>query len=89
MLELKHPHIIKLLDFFEERDAYFMVVEKMRGELGALMVCPCEASFPSWDEHFIYTLTSFQGVDDRTAETLSVLVYCVARRQFHMALLEL
>lgn len=31
MLELNHPHIIKLLDFFEERDNYFMVVEKIRG----------------------------------------------------------
>lgn len=33
MLELDHPHIIKLLDFFEERDNYFMVVEKVNGEL--------------------------------------------------------
>ena len=32
MLELDHPHIIKLLDFFEKRDNYYMVVEKVDGE---------------------------------------------------------
>lgn len=32
MLELNHPHIIKLLDFFEEKENYFMVVEKVRGD---------------------------------------------------------
>lgn len=31
MLELDHPHIIKLLDFFEKRDNYYMVVEKVDG----------------------------------------------------------
>lgn len=31
MLELDHPNIIKLLDFFEKRDHYYMVVEKIRG----------------------------------------------------------
>lgn len=32
MLELNHPHIIKLLDFFEKKDNYYMVVEKVNGE---------------------------------------------------------
>ena len=32
MLELNHPNIIKLLDFFEKKDHYYMVVEKVRGE---------------------------------------------------------
>ena len=32
MLELDHPHIIKLLDFFEKRDHFYMVVEKVDGE---------------------------------------------------------
>lgn len=32
MLELNHPNIIKLLDYFEKKDHYFMVVEKVRGE---------------------------------------------------------
>ncbi|CAN0189555.1 unnamed protein product [Ascophyllum nodosum] len=31
MLELDHPHIIKLLDFFEKKDSYYMVVEKVNG----------------------------------------------------------
>ncbi|CAM9791560.1 unnamed protein product, partial [Discosporangium mesarthrocarpum] len=31
MMELDHPHIIKLLDFFEEKDNYYMVVEKIVG----------------------------------------------------------
>eukprot|EP00903_Cladosiphon_okamuranus_P008290 g7977.t1 len=31
MLELNHPNIIKLLDFFEKKDHYYMVVEKVRG----------------------------------------------------------
>lgn len=50
MLQLDHPHIIKLLDFFEERDAYFMVVEKMRGEhsvpfgsMAGTHACPCSS----------------------------------------------
>ena len=33
MLELDHPHIIKLLDFFEKKDSYYMVVEKVNGQL--------------------------------------------------------
>ena len=32
MLELDHPNIIKLLDFFEKKDHFYMVVEKVRGE---------------------------------------------------------
>lgn len=32
MLELNHPNIIKLLDFFEKKDHYYMVVEKVQGE---------------------------------------------------------
>lgn len=32
MLELNHPHIIKLLDFFEKKDSYYMVVEKANGQ---------------------------------------------------------
>lgn len=32
MLELNHPNIIKLLDFFEKKDHFYMVVEKVRGE---------------------------------------------------------
>ncbi|CAM9187931.1 unnamed protein product [Ectocarpus fasciculatus] len=31
MLELDHPNIIKLLDFFEKKDHFYMVVEKVRG----------------------------------------------------------
>lgn len=31
MLELNHPYIIKLLDFFEESQNFFMVVEKVNG----------------------------------------------------------
>lgn len=33
MLELDHPNIIKLLDFFEKKDHFYMVVEKVRGEV--------------------------------------------------------
>lgn len=31
MLELNHPHIIKLLDFFDNKDYFYMVVEKVNG----------------------------------------------------------
>ncbi|CAM9971946.1 unnamed protein product [Pylaiella littoralis] len=31
MMELDHPNIIKLLDFFEKKDHFYMVVEKVRG----------------------------------------------------------
>lgn len=35
MLELNHPHIIKLLDFFEKKDSFYMVVEKANGQFYA------------------------------------------------------
>lgn len=38
MLELNHPHIIKLLDFFEKKDSYYMVVEKANGQFNVAIV---------------------------------------------------
>ncbi|CAN0016914.1 unnamed protein product, partial [Phaeothamnion confervicola] len=70
MIELEHPHIIRLIDFFQTPDKFYLVVEKVEG--GEL-----------FDRIVVKQFYTEREARDLVRVLLSAIAYCHARSIVH------